>query len=129
MERDALKVFDRATNLNLNLNDLNNDFKDLFPTFSLSMHDVDWRSPSNINKGRWRKDRPSDNMSILHDPLVELIMQDIINANSVRAAKPFFNISFDIKSMANFYAMGFSSFLTYYHFKERKNSSIEANTS
>lgn len=57
-------------------------------------------------------------MSICNDFLTELIIQDIIKANSTKATKFFLNILCYTKSMANFYAMGFSFFLTYHYFKE-----------
>lgn len=68
-------------------------------------------------------------MFICNDLLAELAIQDIISINSARAIEPFFNTFFNIKSMANFYIMGSSSFLTCHHSKERKNSSIEDNIS
>lgn len=68
-------------------------------------------------------------MSIFNDPLTGLVIQDIISINSTKATEPFFNILFDIESMPNFYAIDSSFLLNYYHSKERKNSSIEDNTS
>lgn len=50
LERDALEVFNKATNLNLNLNDLNNDFEYLFPTLPLLVHYLDWGLLSNIDR-------------------------------------------------------------------------------
>lgn len=41
LEEDILKAFDKATNLDLNLNDLDDDFEYLFLTFLLLVHDVD----------------------------------------------------------------------------------------
>lgn len=67
-------------------------------------------------------------MSIPNNPLVELVIQDIISANSTKADKPFFNTSFDRESIANFYTIDFSSPLACHYFKEWKNSSIKDNT-
>lgn len=129
LERDALEAFDRATNPDPNLNDLDDDFEYLFPTLPLPVYDVDWGLSADIDRGQQRKDTPSDSMSILDDPLAELAMQDVISANSARAAEPSFNTSFDTESIANFYAMGSSSPLTCHYSEERENSSIEDNTS
>lgn len=68
-------------------------------------------------------------MFIPNNLLTKLTMQDMLIANSVRAAKPFFNTSFDTKNIANFYAMGSNSLLTCHHFKKHKNSNIKDNTS
>lgn len=68
-------------------------------------------------------------MFIPNNPLAELAMQDIISANSVKAPKPFFNTSFDIESMANFYTMSSSFSLACHYSKEHENSSIEDNIS
>lgn len=129
LKRDALEAFDKATNPDPNLNDLDDNFEYLFPTLSLPVHDIDWGPPADIDKGQQQKDTPSDSMSIYNDPLAELAMQDIISANSARATEPFFNTLFDTESMANFYAMGSCSLLTCHHFKERENFSIKDNTS
>lgn len=52
-------------------------------------------------------------------------MQDIVNADSVKAIQTPFNTSFDIESMANFYAIGSTFPLAYYYSKERKDLTIE----
>lgn len=51
-------------------------------------------------------------MSIPDNPLAKLIIQDIFSANSAKATKSCFNTLFDIKNIANFYAIGFSFLLT-----------------
>lgn len=56
-------------------------------------------------------------------------MQDIISINSTKTAKPFLNILFNKKNIANFYAIGSSFFLTCQYSEEHKNSSITNNTS
>lgn len=56
-------------------------------------------------------------------------MQDIAKADSVKAIQTFLNTLFDLENMANFYTIGFSFFLTYYHFKKRKDLTIKNNTS
>lgn len=68
-------------------------------------------------------------MSICNDLLAEFAMQDIIGVNSARAIELFFNISFDIKSIVNFYAIGSIFPLPCHYFEERKNPIIEDNTS
>lgn len=68
-------------------------------------------------------------MSISNDPLTKLIIQDIINTNNARATGFFFNTEINIKSLANFYVMSFSYFLTYYYFEECKNFNIKDNIS
>lgn len=68
-------------------------------------------------------------MSIFDNLLAEYTIRDIISINSIRAAESSFNILFNIESMANFYVMSFSFFLTCHHFKKHKNSSIENITS
>lgn len=69
-------------------------------------------------------------MFILDDPLAELIMQDIISTNSVRVAESFFNTSFNMESIANFYIISSSFFfLTCHYFEKRKNFCIKDNTS
>lgn len=67
-------------------------------------------------------------MFIFNNLLTEFVIQDIISANSARAAKPFFNILFDIKNITNVYIMSSSFSLTHYHSKECKNSGIKDNT-
>lgn len=67
-------------------------------------------------------------MSILNDLLVKVVMQDIINANSIRAMQNSFNTLFNIKSIANFYAMGFNLPLVCYYFERFKNSTIKDST-
>ena len=56
-------------------------------------------------------------------------MQDIVNIDSARATQTLFNTLFDIKSMANFYAMSSSFSLAYYYSEKRKNLTIEDDTS
>ncbi len=135
LERDALEAFDKANPdlIDCNLDDLNDDFEYLFPTPLLLVHSVGWGEtndlPAIIHKGQHRRDLPSDNMSIPDDPLAEIAMQDIVNADSARATQTSFNTSFNIESMANFYAIGSSSFLTCYHSEEREDLTIEDNTS
>lgn len=51
LERDALEVFDRDTNLDPNLNALDNDFEYLFSTLPLSIHDIDWKPLTDIDRG------------------------------------------------------------------------------
>ncbi len=64
-------------------------------------------------------------MSIPDDPLTEITMQDIINADNARATQTPFNSLFDMKSMANFYAMSSSSPLTCHHSEKREDLNIE----
>lgn len=61
-------------------------------------------------------------MPIPNDSLTKLLMQDIINANSVKAIKSYFNTLFNRENMVNIYIMGPSFSLTRHHFKERKDS-------
>ena len=68
-------------------------------------------------------------MSISNDPLAEIAMQNIVNANSAKATQTPFNTSFDTESMTNFYAMGFSFPLAYYYSEEHEDSTIEDDTS
>lgn len=68
-------------------------------------------------------------MFILNNLLTKLTIQDIISANNARVAEPFFNTSFNTKSMANFYAINSGFLLIYYHLKKCKNSSIGDNIS
>ena len=56
-------------------------------------------------------------------------MYDIVNADSAKVTQTSFNTLFEIENMANFYAIGFSSLLTCYHFEEYKDLTIENNTS
>lgn len=69
-----------------------------------------------------------DNMSIFNDLLVEIVMEDLVNVNSTGVIQTPFNISFDIKSMANFYAIYSSFLLACYYFQEYKNLTIKNNT-
>lgn len=64
-------------------------------------------------------------MFIPNDSLIEIAMQDIVNANSARAIQTFLDISFDLKSIANFYLIGSSSLLACYNFEKYKNSNIK----
>ncbi len=136
LERNALEAFDRANPdlIDRDLDDLDDDFKYLFPTPPLPIHGVGWGGtndlPAMIDRGQHRGDLPSDNMSIPDDPLAEIAMQDIaVNANSTRATQTPFSISFDTESMTNFYAMGSSSPLTCYYPEEHEDSTIEDDTS
>ncbi len=86
-----LEAFDRA-NLNLidyNMDDLDNDFEYLFPTPPLPIHGINWKGTNDlsaiIDRRQQRKNLPSDSMSISDNPLAEIAMQDIVNADSVRA--------------------------------------------
>lgn len=54
-------------------------------------------------------------------------MQDIINTNSIKTIKFFFNILFDIENMANFYAMCSSSFLACHYSEKYRNLIIKDN--
>lgn len=130
MKKDALEVFDRATNPDPNLNVLENNFKYLFSTLPFPVYDVDWKLLANINRGQQLKNRLNDIMFILDDPLAKFIRQDIISTNSVKADESFFNTSFNIESIATFYIISSSFFfLTCHYFKKRKNFCIEDNTS
>lgn len=123
------EAFNKDTNPYPNLNDLDNDFEYLFPTFLLPVYDIDWELVADIDKSQQQKNIPSDSISIPNDPSAELTIQDIIRANSARAAELSFNTLFDIEIIANFYTMGSNSFLTYYYSEKCKNSSIEVNKS
>lgn len=51
LKKNALETFDRA-NLDLidrNLDDLENDFKNLFPTSPLPVHGINWRETNNLS--------------------------------------------------------------------------------
>lgn len=52
-------------------------------------------------------------------------MQDIINTDNAIAMQTSFNIPFDTKNMANFYAMGCSSLLAHHHSKKCQNLTIK----
>ena len=58
LEKNALKTFDKANPdlIDRNLDDLDNDFKYLFPTPLLLLHSIDWRGTNNlsaiINRGQ-----------------------------------------------------------------------------
>ena len=121
LERDTFEAFDKVNPdlIGCNLDDLNNDFEYLFPTPPLRMHGV----------SQYRRDLLSDNISIPDDPLAEIVMQDIVNADSIRASQILFNTLYDIENMANFYAMGFSSSLACYHSEKREDLTIEDDTS
>ena len=99
-EKNVLETFDKATNLNPNLNDLDDDFEYLFLILLFPVHDIGWGPSANI-----------------------------INEYSTTAIEQFFNILFDIESIASFYAMGSNFSLTCYYFEKHKNSSIKDNTS
>ncbi len=131
LEKNALKAFDRA-NPNLidcNLDDLDNNFKYLFLTLPLPVYSIDWRRTNNllaiINKDQQEGDLLSNSMSIFNDPLAEIAIQDIVNADSVKATQISFNTLFDTESMVNFYVIGSSSPLACHHSEEHKNSNIE----
>ncbi len=64
-------------------------------------------------------------MFIPDDPLAEIVIQDIVNADSARATQTFFNTLFNMESMANFYIMGSSSPLACHNSEEREDSNIE----
>lgn len=49
-------------------------------------------------------------MFIIDNPLAKLIIQDIINVNSTKAAELSFNTLFDIENIANFYVIVSSFF-------------------
>ena len=49
LKEDVLKDFNKAINLNRNLNNLDNDFEYLVSTFPFPVHDADWRPPAIIN--------------------------------------------------------------------------------
>lgn len=68
-------------------------------------------------------------MSIFNDLLVEIVIEDLVNVDSTGVIQTPFNISFDIKSMANFYAIC-SSFLlkACYYFQKCKNLTIKNDT-
>lgn len=51
LEKDVLKVFDSTTNLDPNLNDLDNGFEYLLLTLIFSVHDINWGLLANINRG------------------------------------------------------------------------------
>ncbi len=68
-------------------------------------------------------------MSIPNNPLAEIAMQDIVNADSARVTQSLFNTLFVMENMANFYVMNSSSPLACHYFKERKDSNIEDDTS
>ena len=56
-------------------------------------------------------------------------MQDIVNADSARAAQTFFNTSFNTDSMANFYTIDSSFLLACHHFEKNENLIIEDSNS
>ncbi len=122
LEKNALEAFDRANPdlIDRNLDDLDDDFKYLFPTHLLPVHGVDWRGTNNlsaiIDRSQQGGDLLSDSISIPDDPLAEIAMQDIVNADSARATQTSSNTLFDTESMANFYAMGSSSPLAWQSF-------------
>ncbi len=93
LEKNTLETFDRANPdlIDRNLDDLDNDFEYLVLTSPLSVHGVDWRRTNNlsaiINRGQQGGDLPSDSMSIPDDPLAEIAMQDIINADNCNVMK------------------------------------------
>ncbi len=131
LEKNALEAFERANPdlIDRNLDDLDNNFEYLFSTPSLPIHGVDWRGTNNlsaiIDKSQQGGDLSSDSISIPDDPLAEIAMQDIVNADSARATQTLFNTLFDTESMANSYAIGSSSPLVCHHSEERKDSNIE----
>ncbi len=131
----CLKLFDRANPdmIDCDLDDLDDDFEYLFSTPLLLVYSVGWGRtndlPAIINRGQHRGDLPSDNMSIPNDPLAEIAIQNIVNADSARTTQTPFNTSFDTESITNLYAMGSSSPLACDHSEERENSTIEDDTS
>ncbi len=134
-EKDVLETFDRA-NLDLidcNLDDLDDDSKYLFLTLLLPVYGIGWGGTNDlsviIDRSQQRENLLSDNMSIPNNPLAEIAMQDIVNADSARAIQTPFNTSFDIESIANFYVMGSSSSLAFYYSEECKDLTIEDDTS
>lgn len=68
-------------------------------------------------------------MSILNNPLAEITIQDIVNANSARATYNAFNTIFNMENMSNFYAINSISSLACHHSEEHKDSNIEDDTS
>ncbi len=108
LERNMLEAFDRANPnlINRNFDDLDDDFEYLFPTLPLSVYSVDWKGTNNlstiIDRGQQGGDLPIDSISIPNNPLAEIAMQDIINANSARATQTPFNTLFDMENMVNF---------------------------
>lgn len=68
-------------------------------------------------------------MFISYSSLVEIKIQDIANANSAKAIQISFNTLFNIKNIANFYIISFSSFLACHYFKKCKNSIIRKSIS
>ncbi len=134
LEKNTLEALDRINPdlIDCNLNDLDNDFKYLFPTSLLLIHGINQRGTNNlsaiINRGQQRGDLPSDSMSIPNDLLAKIERQDIVNADSARATQTPFNTLFDTESMANFYAIGSNSLLARHYFAERKDSNIEDDT-
>ena len=68
-------------------------------------------------------------MLISNNLLAELTIQDIISANSNRAAKSSFNTLFDTENMVNSYVMDSNFLLTCHCSEKRKNSSTKDNTS
>lgn len=65
-------------------------------------------------------------MSIPNDFLAKaVIYENIVNTDSAKPAQTSFNILFDIKSMANFYAIGSSFSLACYYSKKYENLTIK----
>ncbi len=56
-------------------------------------------------------------------------MQDIVNADNVKANQTAFNTLFNTENMANFYAMRSSSPLACHHSEKCEDSNIEDETS
>ena len=135
LEKNALEVFDRAhlDLIDCNLDDLDNDFEYLFRIPLFLVYCVNWRRTNNlsaiIDRSQQRRDLLSDSMFILNDSLAEIAMQDIGNADSVRATQTPFITLFDTKTMANFYAIICSFSLACYYFEKHKDSNIEDDTS
>ncbi len=135
LKKNVLEAFNKVNSdlIDSNLDDLDNDFEYLFLTPPLLVHGVDWRRTNNISviidRSQQGADLLSDSISIPNDPLVEIAMQDIVNADSARATQNPFNTLFNTESMANFYTMSSSSPLACHHSEEREDSNIEDNTS
>lgn len=71
----------------------------------------------------------SNNIFILNNLLAKAIIQDIINANSAKVLQNSFITSFYTKIIANFFAIGSSSFLAYHYSKKCKNLTNKNKTS
>lgn len=127
MEKNIFKACNRA-NPNLmdyNLDNIDNDFKYLFPTSLFLVYRVDWKETNNllaiIDKSQQCKELLNDSMSIPNNLLAEIAMQDIIYINSIEATQISFNILFNMESIANFYIISSSSTLACHYFKKYKN--------